>query len=108
MGSHLIAPMGAVNLRAGWGSFWNAITSGAPQITTLLTIVGVGLLAFALVKWAWDRRRQGMGGNHQNLLGALIPGALLCAPAIIIPILLSALDWVANIGVSLLNAVGWK
>ncbi|HEX9229305.1 MAG TPA: hypothetical protein VF885_22125 [Arthrobacter sp.] len=97
-------PMGAVNLAGSWTKFWNAITAGYPGITTMMSIIGVALVVFALVKWAWDRRRGGsMGQGAQPLWGALIPGAVLAAPTVILPILLQLLDWLANIVLSMVQ-----
>lgn len=94
-----------VNLKGGWTSFWTAITAGFPTITTMMTIVGVILVVFALVKWAWDRRRGGgMAQGAQPLWGALIPGAILAAPDMLFPILLGILDLVINVVISLINA----
>ncbi|MCC3299473.1 hypothetical protein [Arthrobacter caoxuetaonis] len=94
-----------VNLKGGWESFWTAITAGFPTITNMMTIVGVILVVFALLKWAWDRRRGGgMGQGAQPLWGALIPGAILAAPDMLFPILLGILDLVINVVISLINA----
>ncbi|GAA4033882.1 hypothetical protein GCM10023063_17180 [Arthrobacter methylotrophus] len=91
-----------VDLQGGWDAFWGAITTGFPGITTLMTVVGVCLVVFALIKWAWDRRRGGgMGQGSQPLWGALVPGAILAAPAVLFPLLLSILDFVANIAIKL-------
>ncbi|MCU6479093.1 hypothetical protein [Arthrobacter sp. A2-55] len=101
---HAIVAADTVNLKGGWSSFWSAITSGFPGITTMMTVIGVILVVGAILKWAWDRRRGGnMSQGHQNLWGALIPGAILAAPALLFPIMLGILDWVANIGISLVN-----
>lgn len=93
---------GEVNLHSGWATFWGAITAGFPGITTLMTVIGVALVVFALLKWAWDRRRGGgMGQGSQPLWGALIPGSILAAPSVLFPLLLGLLDWVANIAIQL-------
>lgn len=100
------APMAStVNLKGGWETFWDAITAGFPTITNMMTIIGVILVVFALLKWAWDRRRGGgMGQGAQPLWGALIPGAILAAPDMLFPILLGILDLVINVVISLINA----
>lgn len=91
-----------VSLKNGWNGVWTAVTTGFPGITTLLTVIGVVLVVGALLKWAWDRRRGGgMGQGAQPLWGALIPGAILCAPALLFPMLLGILEWVINIAIQL-------
>lgn len=104
--THIITavPMGDVNLKGSWSSFWGAISGGFGGLTTMLSIVGVGLVVVAIGKWVWDRRRQGGAGNHQPLWGALLVGALLCAPTVLMPLLLTVMDAVANIGISLFKA----
>ena len=44
-----------------------------------------------------------MGQGAQPLWGALIPGAVLAAPTVILPILLQLLDWLANIVLSMVQ-----
>lgn len=96
---------GEVNLKGGWNGVWSAVNAGFPGLTKLMTIIGVILVVFALLKWAWDRRRGGgMGQGSQPLWGALIPGAILCAPGVLFPMLLGLLDWVANICIQLAKA----
>lgn len=93
-----------VNLRGSWLKFWQAVTGGYDGLINMMAIIGVALVVFALIKWAWDRRRGGsMGQGAQPLWGALIPGAILAAPNVILPILLQILDWLANIVLSLVQ-----
>lgn len=98
-------PMADVNLKGSWSTFWTAISSGFSGLNTMLSIVGVALVAIAIFKWVWDRRRQGGAGNHQPLWGALLVGALLCAPTVLMPLLLTVMDAVGNIGVSVFRAM---
>lgn len=96
-----------VNLKGGWDSVWGAVKAGFPGIGTLLTVVGVILVLGALLKFVWERRRGGgMAQGAQPLWGALIPGAVLCAPALLIPMFLGILDWIINIAIKLANAAG--
>lgn len=99
----MAVPMaGEVNLKGGWDRVWQAVQDGFPGLPQLMTIIGVILVVAALLKWAWDRRRGGgMGQGSAPLWGALIPGAILCAPGILFPLLLGLLDWVANICIQL-------
>lgn len=97
-------PMAEVNMKAGWSSFWTAITAGFPLITGIMSFVGVALVVIAVVKWAWERRRQGGAGNHQPLWGALLIGCFLIAPTVILPLVLTILDGVANIGISVFKS----
>lgn len=99
------APMAEqVNLAGGWGQFWSAITGGFPKITMIMTIIGVILVVFAIVKWAWDRRRGGLTGNHGHLWGSLIPGAVLVAPTVLLPLGLLLLDGIINMVISIIQS----
>lgn len=94
-----------INLSGGWGTLWGAVTSGFPALPGMLTFVGTAIVVFAVGKWAWERRRGGGMGNHQNVWGALFVGAVLLAPSVLLPLLLLILDGVANIGVSAFKAM---
>lgn len=84
-----------INLSPSWNTFWDAISAPAGKLVTLASIIGVALIAFAIVKWAWDRRRGG-GGNSSALMGALLIGVILSAPDGVIPIVLNLFDMIAN------------
>lgn len=97
-----------VDLSGGWDQFWSALkgASGMDQILNLMTIIGVIIVVFALLKWTWDRRRGGGfggGGGSGGVWGALLVGAVLTAPALLFPIMLTVLDVIANAVVSIWN-----
>lgn len=87
-----------INLKKSWETFFGAIeqTSGFGRILNLLSIIGVVLVAFAVVKWAWDRRRGLNGGGSGAIWGALLIGAILSAPNLLIPIVLQIFDLLVN------------
>lgn len=84
-----------VNLAAAWAGLWGKVSGGsAAGLITLLTWVGVGMVAFAILKWAWSRRR---GGAQAGLLGwPMFVGAALAAPNAVIPAVLWVIDLLAN------------
>ncbi|XKH58638.1 hypothetical protein LG293_16435 (plasmid) [Citricoccus nitrophenolicus] len=86
-----------VDLSAGWTKVIAALESGWSGLLTALTFVGILLIVWALVKWAWDRRRGGGMQGSGPMWGALIPGFILVAPKILIPFLLNLFDIVANL-----------
>lgn len=95
-----------INLTAGWNTLWSAISGViGGQVMLILTIIGVVLVVASVGKWIFDRRR---GGSATSGLGpvlwTLICGALLAAPQVIIPLLLSLLDLIANALVQLFQA----
>jgi len=99
--------LASVNLSTNWSSINSSLTSalGGSQLSSMLAIVGTVLVVFAVAKWLWDRRRN-QGGNHQALLYTLVFGGVLAAPDVIIPMLLSILDVVINLGINLVNHGG--
>jgi hypothetical protein len=94
----VILAKGPIDLAGSWDSLWSAVTAGiGTKLVDLLTIVGVAIVVMALAKWAWDRRRGGGGGGGSSAVwGALLVGALLSAPGVILPIMLQIMDAIAN------------
>ena len=79
------------------------------QLTTLLTSIGMVLVAFAIIRWLWDRRRSGFQGNHSDPMWTFGVGAVLAAPDVIIPLLLGLADLVTNTVVGLFrNFCAWR
>lgn len=100
-----IVPMGS-DLSGGFATAWAKITGAIPGLTSLLNMVGVILVAYAIGKWLWDRKRGGGGGGGgqgggQALLVMLVIGALCTLPGIVFPILLKFADWAIDLGVQL-------
>ena len=89
---------GPIDLAGSWSTLWSAVESAlGTKLTTLMAVVGTIIVVMALVKWAWDRRRgQGGGGGSQAIWGALLVGAILSAPGVILPIMLQVVDAIAN------------
>lgn len=92
-----------VDLAGGWSTFWTGIQKGNPtfsSITTLMTVIGTIVVVMAFGKWLWEKRKGtgggGGGGRSDGILWALAAGAMLAAPNLIIPIVLTILDTVAN------------
>lgn len=87
-----------IDLNGSWSRFWNSITSAAniDRLMTLLSIVGVIIVAAAIVKWSWDRRRGVHAGNSGAVWGSLLVGAVLSAPNLLIPIVLQIFDILVN------------
>jgi hypothetical protein len=100
----MAAPGEDVDLAGSWTSFWTAIKQGGganfTSLLNVLAIFGMCLVAWAIVKWAWDRRRGGGGGfgggGSNGVTGALLVGVVLAAPNFILPAVLSVLDLVID------------
>lgn len=97
-----------VNLASGWNTLWGAISSviGGP-VMTLLTIVGVILVVGAIATYFFQKRRG--GGAMQGLgpvMWAMVCGAMLAAPQVIIPLALTLLDFAINTVIAIVKAGG--
>lgn len=96
----LVTAMATVDLSSQWTKFWNTLkgAAGFSAVIDLAVFVGIALVAFALLKWAWDRRRGAGGGGRgsQGVVGALVIGLVLIAPDILFPIAFQIIDVVAN------------
>lgn len=86
-----------VDLVSGWNGVWSSIQSTVgTQLTGLLTAVGVLIVVFALGKWFWERRRGGGGAGHSALMYSMAVGALLASPDLVLPVLLTIIDYLCN------------
>lgn len=106
---HTAAPVivqaGAIDISSQWSTLWGAVTSGAPQLTGILSAVGALLIIAAIVMWVIKRRTQRGLGDMTAVWGSLILGAVLLAPSVVIPLILKLIDIIVNIVVSLGSTV---
>ncbi len=105
---HFIAVSAGVDFTTGWNTLWGALKGAMPAgMATLLSVFGVALLVGAIIKFFWDKRKNGgMGGGMgagglSPVMWALVLGIFFCAPEIIIPIFLKFCEIVANFFVAL-------
>jgi RsiW-degrading membrane proteinase PrsW (M82 family) len=95
--------LGNIDLAGSWQTAWTAISGPLGNFSNLMAVVGTLLVVFGLVGYIWERRRGG-GGNHQKLIYTIIIGAVLSAPGVVVPALLTALDFVINAIISLVSS----
>lgn len=96
--------MGNFNISGGWDRLWSAVTSGFPNLTLILNILALIIIVLAGLKWIWARKRG--NGNSKDVGMALVIGAILAAPGLLVPIALKVIDWLLNIGANLLAILG--
>lgn len=97
--------MKSIDLVSAWNTFWNTVggvISGPVQTT--ITVIGIGLILFTVVKYLWDKRR-GTGGKTSPIWWTLVFGGVLIAPQVLIPLLLSVLQWVINLVIKVVAPV---
>lgn len=98
----------SINLTQGWNTLWGALNI-PPAVMILLSVIGVIMVIGAIFKWILDRKRQGSQGMGQSsgpLLWATLAGVAIAAPALIIPIALTILDWIIKAFVSIWQGTG--
>lgn len=92
-----------VDFSGGWNEFWDSLTKGvgADSIINLMSVIGVAFVVVALIAWAVKKATgKNVPGGQGGIGGALILGAVLCAPSVVIPMILTLFDLVANAFVS--------
>jgi len=91
---------GKIDLSGAWDTLWNSLVAEGDfgKITKLLGVIGVVIVVFAVGKYLWSKGtgRGGGGGGQNNIMGAVVVGALLAAPDFLLPIILQIFDVVAN------------
>ncbi|WP_159604617.1 hypothetical protein [Agromyces humi] len=94
-----------VDLVDAWSVFWSTVSSAFDgPLKVLLIVVGIGLIAFSLLKFVWDKRRGG-SARQSPIWWTLGLGGLLIAPDILIPLALGILSWVINIALKVIGPV---
>ncbi|MFE6966706.1 hypothetical protein ACFVAJ_16480 [Agromyces sp. NPDC057679] len=94
-----------VDLTGAWSTFWSTVSSAfSGPLKVVLIVVGVGLIAFSILKFIWDKRRGG-GARQSPIWWTLAIGGLLIAPDVLIPVVLSILEWVINLALKIVAPV---
>jgi hypothetical protein len=85
-----------VNLSGQWNTLWGTLKQAVPGLPTILGMLALILVVLAIVSWVWGRRRNITASNNQPLIGAIIVAAVFAAPDLVLPLLLTIVDGVAN------------
>src|SRR6478735_12644182 len=103
--NELVPLAGGVDLSGAWSTFWTAVTSsGGAQLTNVLSVVGVAVLVLSFASFFWQRARQKGAADGGKLWWAIAIGAVLSAPGVIFPILLTFVDVIANAVITVYQA----
>lgn len=97
---------GEVDLSGNWEGFWTAVTRSAGSgLTTAAAWLGMLIIIGALVVFFWRRTRGHVeDGPRGWAIWAIIFGAILAAPGLLMPAILNLIDVVANTGIGLWQA----
>jgi len=90
----IIATAANVNFAGSWSTFWSSISGSLGKLPTILGIIGMLLVVFAILTYLWERRRG--QGDHKKILWAIVVGCCLAAPDVVIPAILTIVDFIAN------------
>ena len=96
--------LGALNLAGSWNTAWTAISGPLGRVSIWLAVGGALLAVVAIVEYARERHGTS-GGKHAKLLYTIVVGADLAVPGIVVPALLTSVDFVVN---TLLGLLGHK
>lgn len=99
---NLIAQSTGLGLSAAWTNLWGRLTAWAPGLGTVMAVIGMAIIAFAVGKYFWDKRR-GQGGQGFPWMLTIL-GLLLCGPTIVIPVVLTIVQTLFTI---IVNAINW-
>lgn len=98
--------MNQVNLVGAWNTFWGTVGGVITgPVQTTITVIGIGLILFTIVKYLWDKRRGTGGGKTSPIWWTLAFGGVLIAPEVLIPLILGILQWVINLVLKVVQPV---
>lgn len=97
--------MEKVSVAAEWDNFWSAITSSNPQVTGVLSFLGIAIAVWAVIVWIRDSRRGSTTQAGKGPMWMLFLGLALCAPGVVLPLVLGLFDIIANLVMGLLGGV---
>lgn len=97
--------LGDINLVTSWNTAWNDVSGPLSSFTNLMAVIGSVMVVFGVVGYLWKRKRGG-GGNHQKLIWTIVIGAILSGPSVMIPLLLTLIDYIVNAVISIFPTSG--
>ncbi|KQO98842.1 hypothetical protein [Leifsonia sp. Leaf264] len=103
---HTAGTSSTLDLKGAWSTFWQKVSGSyeGSAVETTVTIVGVALIAWSILKFFWDKRRGG-GARQSPIWWTLALGGLMIGPNFLIPAILTALQLVINAAVKLLQSI---
>lgn len=91
-----------IDFSGAWSELWASIRGNiTPEMSDLMTVAGGALIVYSIVTFIWQRHRgrpdRGNRGSNGSGLGwTILIGCILAAPEVLIPLLLTGVDAVAN------------
>lgn len=84
-----------VDFTKSWQEFWGAFSGSASGLVTLAGIAGVLMVVVSICMWIFKKARGG-GANTSTVVWMLVIGGVLCAPTVLIPLILTIVEFVIN------------
>lgn len=85
-----------IDFSSQWDRLWADLSPELKGGLELAALIGMLLVVMSLAGYLWQRSR-GQNAQLKTVLWMMLFGAVLCAPGIIIPLLLRIVDMVANL-----------
>ena len=98
----MIIASAPINLANSWSTAWTAISGPLGAFASLMGVIGALMVVVGVAGYIWERRRGG-GGSHSKLIYTIVIGAILAAPGVVVPALLTAVDFLINAILGLLH-----
>lgn len=84
-------------LVSGWNDLMDLLGNGGQAIFTIAAVIGVVVLLASVLGWLWQRRKGSVSVGGFPWM-AVIVGAVLAGPKVVIPVLLGIGDALIGLG----------
>lgn len=82
--------MDTIDFSGDWAAFWSRVHLGInADAQQLISWLALGIVILALWRWVWAKHK---GSQPGNIVWALLIGALIAAPNLIVPAVLEVID----------------
>lgn len=92
------------NFAGAWDGLMSAVGGALGGLLTLAAWIGVIMVVGSIGMWIY-RKARGGGGNTSGMVWMIVVGGILCAPNVLIPAILTLVDFIINTISAALNAI---
>lgn len=82
--------MDTIDFSGDWTDFWSRVHLGiSSDAQKLISWIALAIVVYALWRWVWAKHK---GTQSGNVMWALLLGAVIAAPNLIVPAVLEVID----------------